>query len=322
MNSKQSWFWAAIVMMTSAVAMGGQTHVTSQSPRTSQAAGSDANQSAAEARIVAYIRGHLEPGQPLRVSELYSKVFTTEADHRALDKLYNAFFRIPLFIASYQQKYGKPPTLAVISQQFHLEVPGEAEVLLDVMQSDPRVPHFLSRDPKTGQITHVNIDAIRNSPEFNQALEHKLSGWEGKPAPWFSLLTLGGGLLDSTSLRGKVALLYVWFTGCPPCMQQTPVLVKLEDEYHGSGLEIIGANADVLLGLEYTDEVRRRYVTEKGIKFPVVYWTKESDRAFGGIVIYPTMFLIGRNGVVLQHWVGFTGPGGLEKAVGAALASK
>jgi peroxiredoxin len=278
-----------------------------------------ANQADAEARVVGYIRDHLQPGEPLVVSDLYSRVFTQPAERQALSKLYNAFFRIPLFLVEYQEKYGSPPNLKTISQQFDLKTPGAADVLLRVMESDPRVPRFLTRDAKTGEITHVDVATVRGDPRFAQAVERQLSGWEGKRAPDFKLAALNGSELDSASLRGKVVLLYVWFTGCPPCMQETPALVALENAFSRRGFTIVGANADQLLGLGYGDEVRERYVTEHRIDFPIVHWTKESDTAYGKVSIFPTMFLIGKDGVIVRHWVGYVAPEDLRRAVSGIL---
>ena len=56
--------------------------------------------------------------------------------------------------------------------------------------------------------------------------------------------------------------LEVWFTGCPPCMQEAPALVALDRELSARGLVIIGANDDRTLGLDYDDSVRQRYVQE------------------------------------------------------------
>src|SRR5258708_3940814 len=141
----------------------------------------------AEARVVNYIRTHLRPGEPLVVSELYSKVFTKPDERQALDKLYSAFFRIPLFLAQYQEKSGSPPKLATIQQQFDLRTPGAADVLLRVMESDPRVPRFLTRDSKTGEISRVDVEMIRSDEGFGQAVERHLTGWESKAAPNFNL---------------------------------------------------------------------------------------------------------------------------------------
>ena len=115
----------------------------------------------AEARVLDYIRTHLQPGQPLMVTDLYNRVFTQPDERQALNKLYNAFFRIPLFVANYQEKFNSPPSLAIIAEQFDLHSPGAADVLLRVMESDPRVPHFLTRDAQTGEITHVDVERIK-----------------------------------------------------------------------------------------------------------------------------------------------------------------
>jgi len=275
----------------------------------------------AEARVLDYIRDHLQPGQPLLVSELYSKVFTQPAERKALDKLYNAFFRIPLFLADYQEKFGSPPTLKTIAQQFDLRSPQAAEVLLRVMESDPRVPRFLTRDPKSGEITQLDVAMVRSDPRFGAAVTSRLSGWEGKPAPEFKLTGLDGHDVASAGLRRKVVLLYVWFTGCPPCMKETPELVKLEREFGNRGLSIVGANADRLLNLNYSDQDRERYVQKQGINFPVVHWTKESDTAYGRIAIFPTLFLIDGKGGIVRHWVGFVEPEELRRAVSKTLGS-
>jgi peroxiredoxin len=279
-------------------------------------------QTAAEARVLSYIRDHLQPGQPLLVTELYNKVFTQPEERKALDKFYNAFFRIPLFVAQYDEKFGAAPSLGVIAQQFDLPNREAADVLLRVMESDPRVPHFLTRDPRTHEITNVDVEEIRRDPKFGQKLERQLSGWDGKPAPDFRLATLDGSEVDSGTLRGKVVLLYVWFTGCPPCMKETPALVALNREFAQRGLSIVGANADRFLGLSYDDDVRRRYLKEQSANFPVAHWTKESDTAYGGVSIFPTLFLIDRKGVVIHHWVGFAPAEDLGSAISQALAQK
>jgi peroxiredoxin len=262
-------------------------------------------QTAAEMHVLSYIRNHLQPGQPLLVTELYNKVFTQPEERSALDKLYGAFFRIPFFVAQYQERFGTAPSLSVIAQQFDLPNAEAADTLLRVMESDPRVPHFLTRDPATHEITKVDVKEILRDPQFGQKLEHQLSGWDGKQAPDFKLATLDGSTVDSSFLRGKVVLLYVWFTGCPPCMKETPALVALNRDLAPRGLSIVGANADRLLGLSYDDAVRRRYIKEQGVNFAVVHWTKESDTAYGGISIFPTLFLIDRKGTIIHHWVGF-----------------
>ena len=273
----------------------------------------------AETRILQYIREHLRPGQPLVVTDLFNNVFTKPDERQALDKLYNAFFRIPLFVAQYQEKFGSPPSLKIISEQFDLRAPDAADVLLRVMESDPRVPHFLARDPKTGEITQVDVDEIRNDARFGQVLQRQLAGWEGKTAPELELRGIKGDTVSLGQLKGKVVLLYVWFTGCPPCMQETPDLVSLYHQLSARGFDIVGANADRFLGLSYDDAMRLRYIQERKIEFPIVHWTRQSDKAYGGISIYPALFLIDRKGVVFHHWIGYVPFSELRRAIETGL---
>jgi peroxiredoxin len=276
---------------------------------------------AAERRVLAYVNAHLEPGRPLVVSELYNQVFTSPEDRQALNKLYNAFFRIPLFVANYQQRFGRPPLLKIVAEQFDLDSRYSADILLRVMETDPRVPRFIERDPTTHEIARVDVDEIKADPQFSKVIERQLGGWEGKTAPEFQLPSLDGKDVSLTDLRGRVVLLYVWFTGCPPCMKEAPELAALDRDFGRGGLSVIGANADRLLGLDYTDDDRRRYIEREKIGFPVVHWSKPSDRDYGGISIFPTLFLVNRQGVIVHHWVGYTEGSQLRQAISGALAS-
>ena len=65
------------------------------------------------------------------------------------------------------------------------------------METDPRVPKFITRDPKTGEITKVDVELIRNDPRFAQGAAHELAGWEGKPAPAFDLVGSGDKHISS-----------------------------------------------------------------------------------------------------------------------------
>lgn len=273
----------------------------------------------AESRVLEYVREHTAPGRPVLITKLYNEVFTKPEERQALDKLYRAFFRIPLFVAQHQSKFAAPPTLAKIAEQFDLTSERDASTLLLVMESDPRVPRFFERDAKTGEITSIDAEKARSDPRFAQMAEKHLGGWEGVPAPDFALPGLDAPEVTLAGLRGKTVLVYVWFTGCPPCMKQTPDLAALDREFAARGLVVVAANADNLLDLGHDDSVRRKYRAEQNIQFPMADWTKSADTAFGSISIFPTLFLIDSNGVIIHHWVGYTNREIIEPAIAAAL---
>ena len=126
-----------------------------------------------ETRIVTYLQNNVKPGQPVLVTDLYNNVFTTPEERQALQRMYDAFFKIPAFCVDYSMKNGKPPTLKQISDQFQLKVPGEVEVLFRTMEADPRMPRFFERDRSTGEITRIDVDRITADEKFGKPLRNR-----------------------------------------------------------------------------------------------------------------------------------------------------
>src|ERR1041384_1782301 len=158
--------------------------------------------SAVETRIVNYLKANVVPGKPVVVSDLYNNVFKTPEEQKVLERLYNTFFKIPMFIVQYNAGSKRPPTLRELSEQFNFNVPGEADVILRGMESDPRGPKFIERDPKSGEITKVDIEKIKASPQFSRVIERTITGFEGKEAPPFSLTAYDGRPVTSAQLTG------------------------------------------------------------------------------------------------------------------------
>lgn len=52
--------------------------------------------------------------------------------------------------------------------------------------------------------------------------------------------TLDGSSLDLASLRGKVVVLNVWGSWCPPCRKEAPVLKKVSQDVGGKDVVFVG----------------------------------------------------------------------------------
>ncbi len=260
---------------------------------------------AVEEKIVQYLRDHVKPGEPLIVSDLNNKVFTTPEERKVLDRLFNTFFKIPLFIAQYKASTGQIPKLADISRQFNLPVDGEAGILLSIIDNDPRVPKFITRDEKTGEITAVDIEAVKKDRRFGQMLERSLTGWTGKDAAPFAMELLDGKPFSSDELKGKNILLYFWFTGCPPCVRIAPHMAELQKRFGAKNFSVLAVNADRVLELETTNDQIKAYAKKSGWDFPVGYLNKKMQEAYGSINVYPTLFLINSKGVIQKQYVNY-----------------
>jgi hypothetical protein len=123
-----------------------------------------------ETRIVTYLKENVRPGQAVLVTELHNNVFTSEEEREALQRLYDTFFRIPAAAAKSYKETGKIPTLQQLSEQFNFKVPGEMDVMLRILEYDPRVPKFFERDSATGEITRIDVDRIAADERFGRPL--------------------------------------------------------------------------------------------------------------------------------------------------------
>jgi thiol-disulfide isomerase/thioredoxin len=275
--------------------------------------------SSVETRIVEYLKANVTPGKPVVVSDLYNNVFKTPEEQKALEHLYNTFFKIPMFIVQYNAGTKRIPTLKELSEQFNFTVPGEADVILRVMEADPRVPKFLERDPKTGEITKVDIDKIKASPQFSRVLDRTIAGWEGKEEPAFSINTYDGKPVTSAQVAGQPHLVYFWFTNCPPCVKTSPLVAELYNKYAAKGFKIVAANADKVLELPYDDKVRADYAKKYGFNFTLAHLTPQMQQTYGGVSVFPTLFFVDKHGTIVKHFVNFQDKATLEAAIQLAM---
>jgi cytochrome oxidase Cu insertion factor (SCO1/SenC/PrrC family) len=272
-----------------------------------------------ERKIIEYLKVNLKAGQPVIVSKLHNEVFTSPEERKALDRLYNIFFKVPAYIAEYYASSHKPPTLAEITHQFNLPIEGEADVILRIIEYDRRVPRFLTRDARTGEIAQVDIEKVKADPRFNKVIERTIAGWEGKVAPPFSVQSLDGKALNSSDLKGKPHLVYFWFTHCPPCVQITPHLVSLQRKFTARNFTVVGLNADKILELGYEDSERKAYLEKHKINFPMGHLSPAAQAAYGGVQLFPTLFLVDKDGVIRAHFVNYKDEATLQQAIEKVL---
>lgn len=120
----------------------------------------------------------------------------------------------------------------------------------------------------------------------------------GDLAPEFVLQGVDGQSHKLSNYRGRVVLVNLWATWCPPCVEEMPVLNQLAQDYADKGL--------VVLGLAGDDDTRRvsDFLAKSPLKFEVLL---DSDGAIGtryGITGYPETFFIDREGRVRDKMIG------------------
>lgn len=61
-----------------------------------------------------------------------------------------------------------------------------------------------------------------------------------KPAPALAAATLDGKRFDLAAQRGKVVVINVWSTTCPPCRKETPALSRVATATAALGVRFVG----------------------------------------------------------------------------------
>lgn len=271
----------------------------------------------AETRVVNYLKSTVKPGQPVEISQLNSALKAPD-EQKVLQRILNTIPKIPLAIAEFQSRLNRVPTLQELSEQFDFKVAGEADVVLRLMESDSRIPKFVTRNASTGEISRIDLAAIKGDPRFADAILQNSAEWQGRAAPNFAMISFSTLPVNSAQVRGQPHLVYLWFTNCAPCTQTTTSLVRLYDKYSASGFQIVAANADKVLGLPYTDLARADVVRKQGIRFPVGQMTPVMQQAYGG-TIYPALFFVNRQGRIARHLVGPQPEAALDAAIQESL---
>lgn len=119
--------------------------------------------------------------------------------------------------------------------------------------------------------------------------------------PHFSLPSvLDGKEIDSDQFEGKVLLITFFATWCPPCIQEIPSLIDLQNEYKEKGFSVIGISVD-----QGSSKSVKKLVEKTGVNYPVVMADSKITRDFGGIVGIPTSFLINKDGNVIKSYPGY-----------------
>ena len=100
--------------------------------------------------------------------------------------------------------------------------------------------------------------------------------------------------------KGKVMLLNIWATWCPPCRKEMPTLDRLQQRLGGSDFEVVALSID-------RDGVPavRKFFKEIGVRALAVYVDRNAEAGFSlGIVGVPTTLLIDRSGQEIGRLAG------------------
>ncbi len=136
----------------------------------------------------------------------------------------------------------------------------------------------------------------------------------GVPAPRFDLALLtGDGRVTNADLAGRVAVVNVWASWCPPCRDEAPALQRVYASSDAARVAFLGVAHDD------TAHAARGFLD----RFHVGYASALDDGSFGaayGVRGLPTTYVIAADGTLVSRHFGPIGETELRALIASALA--
>jgi len=119
----------------------------------------------------------------------------------------------------------------------------------------------------------------------------------GASAPDFTL-TDSDRTVQLSQLKGQVVLLNFWATWCPPCVEEMPSLVQMQNRMKGKGITVVAVSIDV------DEKAYHQFVKEHGVNLLTVRDPDQKTPNLYGTHGWPETYVIDRNGVIRRKFIG------------------
>lgn len=119
----------------------------------------------------------------------------------------------------------------------------------------------------------------------------------GSPAKEFTV-TDSDHSVSLNQYRGQVVLVNFWATWCPPCVEELPSLMTLQERMKGRGIAVVGVSIDV------DGDAYHRFLKLHNINFVTVRDPEQKVAAMYGTSGWPETYIIDRQGVLRRKFVG------------------
>lgn len=107
--------------------------------------------------------------------------------------------------------------------------------------------------------------------------------------------------------RGKVVLVNIWATWCPPCRAEMPSMERLHKKLAGTDFRIAAVSVDGDAFYAKDDKTARevmQFADELALTFDILHDPSGAIRRSYEIFAVPESFVIDRNGVIVKRVIG------------------
>jgi peroxiredoxin len=119
----------------------------------------------------------------------------------------------------------------------------------------------------------------------------------GSNAPDFTLQD-SDHKITLSQFRGKVVVLNFWGTFCPPCVEETPSMVRMQARLKDKGVVVLGVSIDV------DDTAYHKFLKDFNVNMVTVRDGDQKAASLYGTFGWPETYVIDRQGVIRRKFIG------------------
>jgi cytochrome c biogenesis protein CcmG, thiol:disulfide interchange protein DsbE len=101
-----------------------------------------------------------------------------------------------------------------------------------------------------------------------------------------------------SQFRGQVVVLNFWATWCPPCIEETPSLVRMQAHLKDKGVTVLAVSVDA------DETAYRHFLKDHGVHLLTVRDPDQKSSGLYGTFKFPETYVIDRNGVMRRKFIG------------------
>ena len=138
----------------------------------------------------------------------------------------------------------------------------------------------------------------------------------------FELTDTDAKPIAKADFTGKVLIVDVWGTWCPPCRMEIPHFVKLQKEYEEAGLVIVGLNQENAADQDAAVKLIQDFREQNGMNYRCALVSDDTLPQIPGFGGFPTTMFFDRSGKVRAKIIGYHDYEKLELIVRKLLEEK
>ncbi len=151
----------------------------------------------------------------------------------------------------------------------------------------------------------VDADTARNwMAKFDVSYANAIDQWSQQVVREFQgasfeflLGDIDGSTLTKSNYNGKILVVDLWATWCPPCRKGIPDFIKLQDD-HKNGVAVLGISMDAPESPSQTLDTVSNFAQAQGINYDIALGDTTVSSQLAGKMALPTTIFIDRDGRV------------------------